>query len=157
MDVANGPGVRVSVFVSGCRHACPHCFNREYWDFNYGEPCTETQIQSILTLLDKPIIAGLTLLGGEPLQQNLTELASFLKRIKKESRKSIWLYTGYVYNDLHLQKEVMDVLQWVDVLVDGPYLEAEKNLRLAFRGSENQRLIDLHQTRLKGEISLLNI
>lgn len=157
MDVANGPGVRVSVFVSGCTHACPHCFNREYWDFAYGEPCSETHTQQLLTLLDKPVIDGLTLLGGEPLQQNLTELATFLKDIKIRSNKNIWLYTGYAYEDLPQQKEVMDALQWVDVLVDGPYIEEQKNLRLAFRGSENQRLIDLNATRANGKMTLLNL
>ncbi len=157
LDVANGPGIRVSVFFSGCTHGCPNCFNRDYWDFAYGEPYTETQLDYILTCLDKPVIEGLTLLGGEPLQQNPSELSNFLKAVKTQSNKNIWLYTGYIYENLLDQKEILNALQWVDVLVDGPYIEAQKNLRLAFRGSNNQRLIDLQQSRKKGTAVLFHL
>lgn len=149
-DIANGPGVRVSLFVSGCTHRCKGCFNEVAWDFDYGTPFTEETIQSILNMLRPDYIKGLTLLGGEPFEpQNQPEIVGLLRRIKTEMpNKSIWAFSGYLFEritsgmlgDWEITKEY---LSYLDVLVDGPFVEEKKNLNLRFRGSENQRLIDV--------------
>ena len=150
-DIANGPGVRVSLFVSGCRNRFPGCFNPETWDFQYGEPYTEETKQRLLKLLGAPYISGFSLLGGEPFEQeNQPVLTELLKAIKKAyPQKDIWCYTGYVF-DTDLQEggkkytEVTpEMLSLIDVLVDGRFEESEKDISLAFRGSRNQRIIRL--------------
>lgn len=153
-DVANGPGVRVSLFVSGCTHGCKGCFNREAWDFHYGNPYTPEIEEEILTLLEPSYIRGLSVLGGEPFEeQNRLPVLNLLKRAKEcYPHKDIWCYTGYDYEkDLLVwidqgRQEVEEMLQHIDVLVDGEFVEECKNLRLPFRGSENQRLIDVQAT-----------
>jgi len=147
-DIANGPGVRVSLFVSGCTHRCPGCFNEVAWDFNYGEPFTEETIETILNMLRPAYIQGLTLLGGEPFEpQNQGTVVELLRRIKQElPEKSIWAFSGYLFDKDILSGRLGDTseyLSYLDVLVDGPFVEAKKNLSLRFRGSENQRLIDV--------------
>lgn len=150
-DIANGPGVRVSLFVSGCTHHCPGCFNREAWDFDYGKPFTEETIQKILDMLRPSFIRGLTLLGGEPFEpENQGAVLELLRRIKREMpQKSIWAFSGYLFDRDILAGRLGDweitreYLSYLDVLVDGPFVEAKKNLGLRFRGSENQRLIDV--------------
>ena len=147
-DIANGPGVRVSLFVSGCTHRCPGCFNEVAWDFNYGEPFTEETIETILNMLRPAYIQGLTLLGGEPFEpQNQGAVVELLRRIKQElPEKSIWAFSGYLFDKDILSGRLGDTseyLSYLDVLVDGPFVEAKKNLSLRFRGSENQRLIDV--------------
>jgi len=150
-DIANGPGVRVSLFVSGCTHRCPGCFNEVAWDFSYGEPFTQETIDYILSLLMPAYIKGLTLLGGEPFEpQNQSAVLDLLRQVKiAYPQKSIWAFSGYLFDkdilsgklgDWNITKEY---LSYLDVLVDGPYIEAKKNLSLRFRGSENQRLIDV--------------
>lgn len=150
-DIANGPGVRVSLFVSGCTHHCPGCFNQEAWDFHYGQPFTEETIQTILDMLRPAYIRGLTLLGGEPFDpRNQEAVVQLLRRVKQElPEKTIWAFSGYLFDrdilsgklgDWEITKEY---LGYLDVLVDGPFVEAKKNLSLRFRGSENQRLIDV--------------
>ena len=161
-DIANGPGVRVSLFVSGCTHRCPGCFNEVAWDFEYGELFTEATINSILKMLAQPHIKGLTLLGGEPFEpQNQPEILKLLRRVKAElPNKSIWAYSGYIFERDILAgrlgpKEITEeYLSYLDVLVDGPFVEAKKNLSLRFRGSENQRLIDVKASLKQNEVVL---
>ena len=162
-DVANGPGVRVSLFVSGCTHHCKECFNPETWDFHYGKPFTDDTRAEIFAELDKPYVNGLTVLGGEPFEpRNQRELLPLLREIReKYPHKTIWCFTGFRLDDELLTDgsyprcEVTDaLLACIDVLVDGPFIEEQKNLRLRFRGSENQRIIDMKRTRAAGEVIL---
>lgn len=158
-DIANGPGVRVSLFVSGCTHRCPGCFNEVAWDFNYGEPFTEQTIESILEMLRPSYIKGLTLLGGEPFEpQNQADVVKLLRRIKEElPEKSIWAFSGYLFEKDMLSGRIGDVseyLSYLDVLVDGPFVQAKKNLSLRFRGSENQRIIDVKASLAAGKTIL---
>ena len=161
-DIANGPGVRVSLFVSGCTHRCPGCFNEVAWDFNYGEPFTEETEETILAMLRPEYIRGLTLLGGEPFEpQNQGSIVRLLRRVKAEMpKKSIWAFSGYLFDRDILSGKLGDweitreYLSYLDVLVDGPFVEAKKNLSLRFRGSENQRLIDVPESLRRGEIVL---
>ena len=158
-DIANGPGVRVSLFVSGCTHRCPGCFNEIAWDFNYGEPFTEQTIEKILTMLRPAYIRGLTLLGGEPFEpQNQGPVVELLRRIKQEMpEKSIWAFSGYLFDKDILSGRLGDTreyLSYLDVLVDGPLVEAKKNLSLRFRGSENQRLINVPASLSAGKVVL---
>lgn len=157
-DIANGPGVRVSLFVSGCTHHCKDCFNAEAWDFDYGEVFDETVMERILEMLAPDYIRGITYLGGEPFDpRNQEGLLTLTKKIRaRYPEKSIWAFTGYVYDkNLPWLDGVTDaLLDGIDVLVDGPFVAEKKNLRLRFRGSENQRLIDLTQTRKKGTVVL---
>ena len=142
-DIANGPGVRVSLFVSGCRNHCPGCFQPETWDFDYGEPFTEKTEEELITALRPSWIRGLSILGGDPMEpENQKELLPFIRRVKEtHPGKDIWLYTGYRL------EQVWDspLLSYVDVVVDGPFVEKEKDAGLAFRGSRNQRIIDLKE------------
>ncbi len=140
-DIANGPGVRVSLFVSGCRNHCRGCFNPETWDFNYGKPFTKETEDEIIQALRPSWIQGLSILGGEPAEiENEKVLIPFLERVRKElPGKDIWLYSGYTWEMLKTEK----ILSLVDVLVDGPFLLEKKDPRLAFRGSRNQRIIHL--------------
>ena len=158
-DIANGPGVRVSLFVSGCTHRCPGCFNEVAWDFNYGEPFTEQTIETILDMLRPAYIKGLTLLGGDPFEpQNQAEVVKLLRRIRKEMpEKTIWAFSGYLFEKDMLSGRIGDVseyLSYLDVLVDGPFVQAKKNLSLRFRGSENQRIIDVKASLAAGETIL---
>ena len=158
-DIANGPGVRVSLFVSGCTHRCKGCFNEVAWDFDYGEPFTQETMDSILNMLRPAYIRGLTLLGGEPFEpRNQGPIVELLRRIKRElPEKSIWAFSGYLFDKDILSGRLGDTseyLSYLDVLVDGPFIEAKKNLSLRFRGSENQRLIDVPASLAAGEIVL---
>jgi len=159
-DIANGPGVRVSLFVSGCTHHCKGCFNQEAWDFDYGKPFDQAVIDHILTLLKPDYIKGITYLGGEPMdprnQPGLLELSRQIRQTYPD--KSIWCFTGYVLEkDLlteRLGPVTKELLPYLDVLVDGPFVEEKKNLRLKFRGSENQRLLDMKKTLACGQAVL---
>ncbi len=163
-DIANGPGVRVSLFVSGCTHHCPGCFNEVAWDFNYGDPFTEETIELILNMMRPAHIKGLTLLGGEPFEpENQPEIVKLLRRIKQEMpEKSIWAFSGYLFDKDILAKKLgpweitQEYLSYLDVLVDGRFVEAKKNLSLRFRGSENQRIIDVPASLSAGEVVLWN-
>ncbi|WP_461810690.1 anaerobic ribonucleoside-triphosphate reductase activating protein [Faecalimonas sp.] len=154
-DIADGPGVRVSLFVSGCTHHCKGCFNSETWDFNYGQPYTSETEKEILKAMEPGYISGFTLLGGEPFEpENQKVLVGLLKNIRaKFPDKSIWCYTGYTYDvdlikDGKVHIDVTDeMLSYIDVLVDGEFIEDKKDLLLEFRGSSNQRLIDLDKMR----------
>ena len=162
-DIANGPGVRVSLFVSGCTHRCLGCFNEIAWSFSYGEPFTEAVENELLEALDSDYVKGLSLLGGEPFEpQNQRTLVLFLNKLKKKlPEKTVWCYSGYTLEELwgkiesRCRCEVTDeMLSYINVLVDGRFVQEKKNIRLRFRGSENQRLIDLDKTRAAGEIVL---
>ena len=161
-DISNGPGVRVSLYVSGCRNHCKNCFNPETWDFIYGKPFTEEVEKSIINGLRPPYIKGFTLLGGDPFEpENQLVLAPFLKRLRKEfPEKSFWCFTGYDYErDLLTGKlgdaeRVEEMLECLDVLVDGKFVEELKDLNLRFRGSSNQRIILLKPSLTQDKIVL---
>lgn len=161
-DIANGPGVRVSLFVSGCRRHCPHCFNAETWDFCYGTPFTEETAATLLQALEPDYIRGLSVLGGEPLEpENQQALLPLLEQVRRRfPRKTIWCYTGCTLErDLlaggaYHTADTDALLALVDVLVDGEFVEERKRLTLQFRGSDNQRLIDMAAYRRTGQITL---
>lgn len=160
-DIANGEGVRVSLFVSGCRNRCKGCFQPETWDFNYGNLFDNAAVEQIMTALENPSVRGLTILGGEPMEpENQPEILSLLRTIKqKYPDKTVWLYTGNTYEELNCEhrthtEHTEEILALVDILVDGRYIEEEKSLGLRFRGSKNQRVIDMNETRALGEIIL---
>ncbi len=153
-DIANGPGVRVSLFVSGCPHRCPGCFNEETWDEAYGDSYTTKTEQEILNALSPSYIKGFSLLGGEPfVLEHQTALLPLMKKIKEEfPQKTVWAYSGYTWDTLPEQL----LLPYIDVLVDGPFIEAQKDLNLRFRGSANQRLIDVQKSLKEGKVVLWN-
>jgi anaerobic ribonucleoside-triphosphate reductase activating protein len=162
-DIANGPGVRTSVFVSGCTHHCKGCFNEVAWDFNYGQPFTKSTIQEILDSLKPDYIAGITILGGEPFEHaNQIGLLPLLKAVRDEyPNKDIWCFSGYLFDRDILGgmckqwPETKEMLSYIDVLVDGEFIEEQKNMNLKFKGSENQRTIDVKKSLEAGEIVLL--
>ena len=151
-DIANGLGVRVSLFVSGCRNHCEGCFQPQTWDFEYGQPFTREVEDEILEALRPDWIQGLSILGGEPMEaENQEVLLPFLKRVKEEySNKDVWLYSGYVYEQI----KDAELLQYVDVLVDGPFVETLKDPSLAFRGSSNQRILNVQESLKAGQAIL---
>lgn len=161
-DIANGPGVRVSLFVSGCTHHCKGCFNEVAWDFQYGQPFTQETIDTILTMLAPPHIRGLTLLGGEPFEpQNQGPIVELLRQVKGNyPEKSIWAFSGYLFDrdilagKLGPWEVTKEYIGYLDVLVDGPFIEEKKDLTLRFRGSSNQRLIDVPASLAQGKIVL---
>ena len=161
-DIADGEGVRVSLFVSGCTNHCPGCFQPQTWDFNYGKLYDDAVEKKILDALRNENVQGLTLLGGEPWEpENQKELVKLLRKVKELlPEKDIWSYTGFVYDrDLipggrKYCDETDEMLSYIDVLVDGPFIENKKNITLLFRGSENQRLIDMKKTRESGNVVL---
>lgn len=159
VDVANGPGVRVSLFVSGCTHRCPGCFNPETWDFQFGAPFGEEQIQEILGYLRPNHIKGLSLLGGEPFEpENQLAVLELVRRVRAElPQKDIWCYSGYLFEALAEGKigtHSRPLLEQIDVLVDGPFVLERKNLGLRFRGSDNQRIIQVQNSLNTGSIVL---
>lgn len=164
-DIANGPGVRVSLFVSGCTHHCKGCFNPETWDFHYGQEFTKDVEEQIIALLEPGFIAGLTLLGGEPFEpENQRVLLPFLREVKRRyPHKTVWCYTGYLldeelWKDSRARCEVTDeMLSLLDVLVDGEFVEADKDISLEFRGSKNQRMIDVAESLKQGRVCLYEL
>ena len=151
-DIVNGPGVRVSLFVSGCRNKCEGCFNRESWDFNFGKKFTISTLTDLLLALDKPYISGLTILGGDPLEpENLPTVTSICRTIKTiNDSKNIWIYTGYLYEDF----QNLELFDYVDVVVDGKFIESEKDISLQFRGSKNQKIVDEKRSKMENEVKL---
>lgn len=145
-DTANGPGIRTTAFFSGCNHKCKGCFNERYQDFEYGVPFTQ-EIEDLLIEYLKET-KRLSVLGGEPMQQG-PKLVNFLRRVKNETDASIWMWTGYTIGQIfyHGDSFQKEMLQYVDVLVDGPFVESKKDLTLKFRGSSNQRIIDVQETK----------
>lgn len=161
-DIANGPGVRVSLFVSGCTHHCKGCFNQVAWDFNYGTPFTSDTIQQVLDYLAPDHIKGLTLLGGEPFEpDNQAAVLPLLRLLKKKyPNKSIWAYSGFLFDRDILSGRLgpweitQEYLSYLDVIVDGPFVESQKDITLRFCGSTNQRIIDIPRSLADGEIVL---
>ncbi len=160
-DIANGVGVRTVLFVSGCTHHCKGCFQPETWNFDYGERYTKETEDEIIESLRPDYVDGITLLGGEPFEpENQRELVKLLRRIKKElPQKTVWSFSGYTYEELTGDSRAVcevtnEMLSMLDVLVDGEFIEAKRNISLRFRGSENQRLIDMNKTRKEGKIVL---
>lgn len=162
-DIANGEGVRVSLFVSGCTHHCEHCFNKETWDFNYGKPFDIDVQESILNALSPEHINGLTLLGGEPMEpSNQLALLDFVKKVKaKYPQKTIWCYSGYLFDTELLSPSrahcewTRELLSYIDVLVDGEFKNELKDITLRFKGSSNQRVIDVQKS-LKSNTVILS-
>jgi len=159
-DIANGEGIRISLFVSGCTHHCKNCFNKETWDFDYGNEFTQQVQDQIIDMLKPNYINGLTLLGGEPMEpQNQKGLLPFIKKVKQifGDTKSIWCYTGYIFDkdlkpDGRAYTQITDeLLNNFDVMVDGPFVESLKDISLKFRGSSNQRIIDVKQSLKTGK------
>lgn len=163
-DIANGPGVRVTLFVSGCTHHCEGCFNQETWDFQYGQLFTQETQERILEELSPDYIGGLTLLGGEPLEPgNREALLPLLREVKSRfPRKNIWCYTGYLYEQDILGrfcvewKQMKEFLSYLDVIVDGEFILAQKDISLQFRGSKNQRIIAVQESLKRGETVFWN-
>ncbi len=161
-DIANGEGVRVSLFVSGCTHHCKHCFNKETWDFNYGKPFDETVKQKILNALRPEHINGLTLLGGEPMEPaNQLGLLDFVRTVKSEyPNKTIWCYSGYLFDEELLKPSrahcewTKELLSYIDILVDGEFKNELKDITLRFKGSSNQRVIDVQQSLKENKVIL---
>ena len=161
-DVANGPGVRTSLFVSGCSHHCPGCFNEIAWDFNYGKPFTQDTIDSIIESLKPDYIQGLTLLGGEPFEySNQKGLLPLVRQVREVlPQKDIWCFTGFLFDKDIIEnmckkwKENNELLSYIDVLVDGRFVEELKNLNLKFKGSENQRTILVNESLKSGNVIL---
>lgn len=161
-DISNGEGIRTSLFVSGCRNKCKNCFNPETWSFTYGNEFTDEVAEDVLSTLRSPFVAGITVLGGEPMEpENQRELLPFLREVKKRyPDKTVWLYTGNLYEELtggigtHFKctEDTEELLSYVDILVDGRFEEDKKSLGIRFRGSTNQRVIDMNKTRAAGEI-----
>ena len=159
VDIANGPGVRVSLFVSGCTRRCQECVNPETWDFGFGSPFGEAEIEKIMSLLDREHIRGLSLLGGEPFEpENQGTVLELVKRVRARlPDKTIWCYTGYLFEELADGKvgdHSRELLEKLDVLVDGPFIPEKKNLDLRFRGSSNQRIIRVPDSLEAGEVQL---
>ena len=161
-DIANGPGVRVSLFVSGCTHRCKGCFNEVAWDFNYGQPFTQQTIENILEMLAPDYVQGLTILGGEPFEpENQPAILVLLRQMKQRyPDKSVWAFSGYLFDKEILSGKLgpwevtREYISCLDVLVDGRFVEEKKNLSLRFRGSSNQRIIDVPASIQKGEVVL---
>ncbi len=162
-DIANGTGCRTVLFVSGCRNACKGCFQPQTWDFGYGEPFDEKVQKEVLDSLAPDYITGITLLGGEPFEpENQKELVPFMRKVVAQyPNKNVWAFTGYIYDkDLvaggrRHTEDTDELLSMIDVLVDGPFVEELKNITLKFRGSSNQRVLDLRETIRTGKITTL--
>ena len=152
-DVSNGPGVRSTLFVSGCTNKCEGCFNKELQDFNYGEKWTKDIEDDFIRQIMNPNIVGVNILGGEPMDQVRDEdLSNLLKRIKLETNKSIWLWSGYLYEDIISSEDRNKILKYVDVLIDGRFELKNRNISLKYRGSSNQRVIDMSKSREANKI-----
>lgn len=145
LDVANGEGIRTSFFVTGCNNNCENCFNTEYKDFNSGKLWTEEETNKIIKNLEKKEISGLSILGGEPFE-HVEDLINILNKIKLSSKKDIWIWSGFTFEELMKKDNAKDLLDLCDVLVDGRYIEEERDLKLKFRGSRNQRVLDLKKS-----------
>lgn len=153
-DIANGEGIRTSIFVTGCTHCCYNCFNEEYQDFNAGKEWTEKETQLVVSYVQNPNCAGLTLLGGEPFQ-NVEGLLAVVKAVREAApEKPIWAYSGYVWDDIILNPSRRNLVEQIDILVDGRFVDKLKDPSLRFRGSSNQRIIDVQASLKQGEVIL---
>lgn len=154
-DIANGPGVRTTIFLTGCTLNCKNCFNKEYQNFHFGKVFDEKAFEEVMDCLSDANISGLSVLGGEPFD-NLAGLKEFITKVRANSEKDIWIYSGYTFEELLEKDGAMDVLKNIDVLVDGRFVEDLKDLKLKFRGSSNQRIIDVKRTLEEDEILLMD-
>lgn len=154
-DIANGPGVRTTIFLTGCTLNCKNCFNKEYQNFHFGKVFDEKAFDEVMDCLSDANISGLSVLGGEPFD-NLEGLREFITKVRAKSEKDIWIYSGYTFEELLEKDGAMDVLKNIDVLVDGRFVEDLKDLKLKFRGSSNQRIIDVKRTLEEDEILLMD-
>ena len=155
-DTANGTGIRSTLFVSGCTHKCKGCFNQDYKHFRYGHPWTKEIEDKFIEHIKNPNVHGVTILGGEPMDQvRDTDLKDLVCRIKEETGQNIWIYSGYTFEEIMMHKKTKEILKYCDVLVDGPFIEEQKDLRLRFKGSKNQRIIDVQKTLSEGKVTLL--
>lgn len=148
-DISNGPGVRMNIFVSGCTHNCKNCFNKEYHNFNYGNKYNEEFKNKVISDIKNNInvLSGITILGGEPFQQTKDDdIIDLLQSIKDNFNINIWIYSGYLYEDILKDYNMRKILELCDVLVDGPFIEELKDLTLKFKGSKNQRIIDIKKS-----------
>ncbi|ONI44940.1 anaerobic ribonucleoside-triphosphate reductase activating protein [Candidatus Epulonipiscium fishelsonii] len=155
-DTANGVGIRATLFVSGCTLNCKGCFNTQYKDFEHGEQWTKEIEDNFINHINTQNVQGVSILGGEPMDQDET-LVHLLRRIKEETNKNIWIYTGYKFENLIVNFKSFNVLKYCDILVDGPFIEKEKDLRLAFKGSRNQRIINVSKSLAQHQIILFDI
>ncbi len=163
-SIENGVGVRVSLFVSGCRNHCKNCFSQQTWAFDFGEPFTEETKKELIEELAPSHITGLTILGGEPFEpENQKDLLPLIRAVREAlPAKTIWMYTGFTFEELHGDTRgncgelTQEILSNIDVLVDGRFIEEKKNLRIRFRGSENQRIINMKETLQTGKLVLMN-
>lgn len=154
-DIANGPGIRTSIFVTGCSINCKNCFNKDYQDFSFGNKWTDQTTAEVIDYLKSDQVSGLTILGGEPFE-NTSGLIDLLTDVEKEVDKPIWIYSGYTFDDLIKNDLSKKLLEMVDILVDGPFIEEEKDLSLQFRGSKNQRIIDVKESLKSNKIILVS-
>ncbi len=155
-DTANGVGIRSSLFVSGCTHGCKGCFNQDYKHFRYGRMWTKEIEDEFIAHLHNPNVHGVTILGGEPMDQIRDyDLLNLLKRIKRETKQNIWIYSGYTFEEILAHPRTRELLKQCDVLVDGPFVQELKSLKLRFRGSSNQRIIDVKKSLESGHVCLL--
>ena len=158
LDVTNGPGIRTTLFVSGCTHNCEGCFNKEQQDFNYGNEFTKEIENEFIEYTKSRQIKGVNILGGEPMQQTKDDsLLNLLKRIKIETNKPIWLWSGYKFEEIIIEPKMLELLKQVDVLIDGKFEIEKRDLMLKYRGSENQRVIDVKKSLEKGRVIKLSI
>lgn len=153
-DVTNGPGVRTTIFVSGCTHNCEDCFNKELQDFEYGDIWSQKSEDEFIDYVSNPMVVGINVLGGEPLQQIMDDsLLDLLKRVKNEfPEKSIWLWTGDLFEEAIENEKKLAIIEQVDVIIDGQFQKDKRNIKLKYRGSENQRVIDVKESLEKNEI-----
>lgn len=155
-DTANGVGIRSTLFVSGCTHRCSGCFNQDYQHFKYGHPWIQEVEDEFINHLKNPNVHGVTILGGEPMDQiQDDDLLHLVKRIKNETNQTIWIYSGYTYEDIIAHSKRKEILTYCDILVDGPFIEELKNLKLRFKGSSNQRIIEIAKSLECGQVCLL--
>ena len=158
LDVTNGPGIRTTLFVSGCTHNCEGCFNKEQQDFNYGNEFTKETENEFIEYTKSRQIKGVNILGGEPMQQTKDDsLLNLLKRIKIETNKPIWLWSGYKFEEIIIEPKMLELLKPVDVLIDGKFEIEKRDLMLKYRGSENQRVIDVKKSLEQGRVIKLSI
>ena len=152
MDISNGEGIRTSIFVSGCNRHCKGCFNKEAWDFNRGKNFNSEKYFKIYDLLKKPYYAGLSILGGEPFDQKDNYLLIELCKAAHTMGKDVWIWSGYTFEELKIDDKKLELLQECDVLVDGPFIDEQKDLSLKWRGSTNQRIINIKESLASGKV-----
>ena len=151
MDIANGEKIRTSVYFSGCNFNCYNCFNKEYQDFNYGKEWTPTIQDKFINIINRDFIDGASILGGEPMQQDSSQMLKLVKEIKEKTGKTIWMWTGYKFEDLIHKQDKLEILKYVDILVDGRYVDEERDISLRFRGSKSQRVINVKESLKQGK------